>query len=84
VLFLSGDSHPQQVAAGLIAGADDYVVKPFRGADLLARVDAALAAAAGRGRRRATLAADAAGRAAHAALQAARVPAPAHPVAESA
>jgi phosphoserine phosphatase RsbU/P len=38
VLFLTAQSDPEDVLAGLDAGANDYMTKPYRGAELLARV----------------------------------------------
>ena len=38
VIFLTAKGATRDEAVGLIAGADDYVVKPFDAADLLARV----------------------------------------------
>ena len=38
VIFVSGNSHPQDVEKGLDAGADDYVTKPFDAVELLARI----------------------------------------------
>jgi two-component system response regulator MtrA len=40
VLMLTAKSEVEDVVAGLELGADDYVVKPFDGAELLARVRA--------------------------------------------
>jgi DNA-binding response OmpR family regulator len=42
IILLSGDATSQHITAGLAAGADDYITKPFRRADLLTRLDAAL------------------------------------------
>jgi two-component system response regulator MtrA len=42
VLMLTARSDVHDVVAGLELGADDYVVKPFEGAELLARVRAAV------------------------------------------
>ncbi len=38
ILILTGHTRPEDVAEGLLAGANDYVLKPFRPAELLARV----------------------------------------------
>jgi phosphoserine phosphatase RsbU/P len=38
VLILTGNTRPEDVQEGLLAGANDYVLKPFRAAELLARV----------------------------------------------
>lgn len=38
VLFLTAQSDPEDVLVGLDAGANDYMTKPYRGAELLARV----------------------------------------------
>lgn len=38
VIFLSADGDVEQVVGGFEAGASDYVTKPFRAAELLARV----------------------------------------------
>ena len=38
VLFLTARIAPEAIVAGLEAGAADYVVKPFHGAELLARI----------------------------------------------
>jgi diguanylate cyclase (GGDEF)-like protein len=42
VLFLTGRSDPEEKIAGFQSGADDYVVKPYDGRELLARVRAML------------------------------------------
>lgn len=42
VLFVTGDGEVERVVAGLQAGADDYVVKPFEVPELVARVQARL------------------------------------------
>lgn len=42
VIFLTGRGNEMDRVRGLKAGADDYVVKPFGGAELVARVEAAL------------------------------------------
>ena len=39
VLFLTAFGAPHEVLAGFAAGADDYVVKPFEIAEVLARLD---------------------------------------------
>lgn len=50
IVFLSGDRvEPLDRAAGLLIGADDYVVKPFQPDELLARIRRLLPAAAGAG-----------------------------------
>jgi two-component system OmpR family response regulator len=46
VVFLTARDDGAEVVAGLRAGADDYVVKPFRVEELLARVQAVLRRAA--------------------------------------
>jgi phosphoserine phosphatase RsbU/P len=40
ILMLTGHTRPEEVEEGLLAGANDYVLKPFRPAELLARVHA--------------------------------------------
>lgn len=40
ILMLTGHSRPEDVEEGLFAGANDYVLKPFHPAELLARVHA--------------------------------------------
>ncbi len=42
VMFLSAKGEPQEKTARLLAGADDYVSKPFDNEELLARITAAL------------------------------------------
>jgi DNA-binding response OmpR family regulator len=42
VILLSARAQESDVATGLAAGADDYVVKPFSPRELLERVEAAL------------------------------------------
>jgi DNA-binding NarL/FixJ family response regulator len=43
IIFLSGDrTEPYDRVAGLLVGADDYIVKPFDEGELLARVRSAL------------------------------------------
>jgi DNA-binding NarL/FixJ family response regulator len=43
IIFLSGDrTEPQDRVAGLLLGADDYVVKPFDEGELLARIRSSL------------------------------------------
>lgn len=47
IIFLSGDrTEPYDRVAGLLIGADDYIVKPFDEGELLARVRSALRHAA--------------------------------------
>ena len=43
VLLLTARAQPADVERGFAAGADDYLVKPFRGRDLTDRVHALLA-----------------------------------------
>jgi len=38
IILLTGRTHPEDVIAGLSAGADDYITKPFNKQDLLTRV----------------------------------------------
>ena len=40
ILFISGRSEPSDLAQGFAAGADDYIYKPFRPAELRVRIDA--------------------------------------------
>ena len=40
--MLTGATTEDDIVSGLNAGANDYVVKPFRGSELLARVPAQL------------------------------------------
>jgi sigma-B regulation protein RsbU (phosphoserine phosphatase) len=40
ILMLTAHTRPEDVEEGLMAGANDYVIKPFRPAELLARVHA--------------------------------------------
>ena len=42
VILLSGRGHEDDIARGLKAGADDYLVKPFGIAELLTRINAQL------------------------------------------
>jgi DNA-binding response OmpR family regulator len=46
VIFLTGNDQEQDIVQGLQAGADDYIVKPARAAELVARINAALRRAA--------------------------------------
>src|SRR6188474_1508907 len=48
VIILTARGEEQDRVAGLKAGADDYVVKPFRVKELLARVEAVLRRSPGR------------------------------------
>jgi len=43
VVMISASAAPEEVDAGLAAGADDYVTKPFAPAKLVQRVEALLA-----------------------------------------
>lgn len=43
VLLVSARAHEDDVAAGMAAGADDYVVKPFRPEGLISLVEATVA-----------------------------------------
>lgn len=47
ILFLTAKGQPNDIAQGLDAGADDYLVKPFRNAELPARIRALLRRAPG-------------------------------------
>src|SRR5450830_488159 len=42
VLFMTGRSNEDDIVAGLAAGADDYMIKPIRRGELVARVQALL------------------------------------------
>ena len=42
ILMLTGRAHPNDVAEGLVSGADDYLSKPFSIIELMARVQALL------------------------------------------
>jgi len=42
VLFVTGRTSENDIVAGLTAGADDYMIKPLRGSELVARVQALL------------------------------------------
>jgi DNA-binding response OmpR family regulator len=46
VIFLTGNDQESDIVLGLQAGADDYIVKPARAAELVARVRSALRRAA--------------------------------------
>jgi len=46
VIFLTGNDQESDIVTGLQAGADDYIVKPARAAELVARIRAALRRAA--------------------------------------
>ncbi|WP_028771294.1 response regulator transcription factor [Silanimonas lenta] len=46
VIFLTGNDQEEDIVTGLQAGADDYIVKPARAAELVARINAALRRAA--------------------------------------
>ncbi|WP_334132952.1 response regulator transcription factor [Silanimonas lenta] len=46
VIFLTGNDQEQDIVLGRQAGADDYIVKPARAAELVARINAALRRAA--------------------------------------
>ena len=46
VIFLTGNDQEQDIVTGLQAGADDYIVKPARPAELVARIRSALRRAA--------------------------------------
>src|SRR5690606_2774390 len=48
LVLLSALGDPQEKAAGLLAGADDYIVKPFSTGELHARLERALRRAAER------------------------------------
>jgi DNA-binding response OmpR family regulator len=50
VLMLTGRAKPTDIAAGLVAGADDYLVKPFSTIELMARVKALLRRTAPKGK----------------------------------
>ncbi len=47
ILMLTGRGSPSDVATGLVAGADDYLAKPFSIIELMARVQALLRRAVG-------------------------------------
>jgi two-component system phosphate regulon response regulator PhoB len=47
IMLLTGRGQWLDVAAGFDAGADDYLVKPFKVQDLLARVEALVNPSAG-------------------------------------
>jgi DNA-binding response OmpR family regulator len=42
VLFVTGRTSENDIVSGLAAGADDYMIKPLRGSELVARVQALL------------------------------------------
>jgi DNA-binding response OmpR family regulator len=45
VILLSGNAEVDAVKQGLMAGAVDYIVKPFAKADLIGRIEASLSRA---------------------------------------
>ncbi|MDA8282903.1 MAG: response regulator [Actinomycetota bacterium] len=45
VILLAALAHPEAAVGGLVAGANDYIVKPFTALELIARVDAQLSLA---------------------------------------
>jgi DNA-binding response OmpR family regulator len=45
VIMVSAKTHEHEIAAGMLAGANDYLTKPFSPRDLLARVQALYAPA---------------------------------------
>ena len=49
VLMLTSKAHEGDIDQAFTAGADDYMVKPFRGRELVSRVKALAAPDAGRG-----------------------------------
>ena len=42
VILLTASAQPSDINAGLVAGADFYLTKPFSPRDLLSRIDEAL------------------------------------------
>jgi DNA-binding response OmpR family regulator len=44
ILLMSAECSTEQIAAGLAAGADDFLAKPFRSAELLTKIGRLLAA----------------------------------------
>ena len=42
ILFLTAKAEHEDIVAGLAAGGDDYITKPFHAQELLARVEAAM------------------------------------------
>jgi DNA-binding response OmpR family regulator len=43
VIILTALAHEADIRAGMAAGADDYIVKPFRTSDFSARIDTVVA-----------------------------------------